>query len=56
MSIQRAVVGRWGRAAAVLGDVGLAVGIAMMVPLVVIVLGAPVVLLVRAILAIAERF
>ena len=40
----------------VLCDLGLAVVIVMVLPLVLVVLGAPVVLLVRAILAVVERF
>jgi hypothetical protein len=39
-----------------LGDLGLAVVIVMVLPLVLVVLGAPVVLLVRVILAVVERF
>ena len=43
------------KTAGVLGDVGLAVALALLVPVVIVVIGAPVVLLVRAILAIVER-
>ena len=41
--------------AGVLGDVGLAVMLVLLLPVVLVVVGAPVVLLVRAILAVVER-
>lgn len=44
------------KATEALSDLGLAVVIVMGLPLVLVVLGAPVVLLVRAILAVVERF
>jgi hypothetical protein len=45
-----------GRALAVLGNVGLAVIVVMALPLVIVILGAPLALLVRAILELVERF
>jgi hypothetical protein len=47
---------RFTRAAGVIGDVGLAVILVLLLPLVLIIVGAPVVLLVRGILAVVERF
>jgi hypothetical protein len=44
------------KAAGVLGDVGLAVLLVLLVPLVIVIAGAPVVLLVRGILAVAAQF
>ena len=44
------------KTASLLGDLGLAVVFAMLLPLLFVIVGAPVVLLVRAILAIAQRF
>ena len=44
------------KTAGVLGDVGLAVALVLLVPVVIVALGAPVVLLVRTILAVIERF
>lgn len=44
------------KVAGVVGDVGLAVVIVMLLPLVLVVVGAPIALLVRGILAIVERF
>ena len=44
------------KTARVAGDVGLAVGLVLLVPVVIVVVGAPVVLFVRAILAVVERF
>jgi len=50
------VVRRRTTAAGVLGQLGLAILLVLMLPLVLVVAGAPVVLLVRAIIALAERF
>ena len=44
------------KVASVVGDVGLAVGLVLLLPLVLVVVGAPVVLLVRVILAVVQRF
>ena len=44
------------KAAGVVGELGLAVLMVMLVPLALVVIGAPVALLVRAILEIVERF
>jgi len=41
--------------AGVAGDIGLAVGLVLLLPVVVVAVGAPVVLFVRAILAVVDR-
>jgi hypothetical protein len=44
------------KAGSVVGDLGLAVGLVLLVPLVLVIVGAPVVLIVRALLELVERF
>jgi hypothetical protein len=44
------------KAGSVIGDIGLAVGLVLLAPLVLVIVGAPVVLIVRALVELIERF